>query len=309
MKTFGYFFALILAALIAVCALAHGAWGAPPARVVRDQAGQRVLVPQLPRRIIALAPSITEMIYTLGCEDRLIGVAQQSNYPAAAKSLPTVGSFVRPDIEKIVALRPDLCIATKDGNPPYAINRLESLGIPVYVTKPEDLNGIMKSLLDIGALLGVEAKAKAVVGGMKAGIEHVKQLVAMTKSRPKVFFELGATPLVSVGKGSFDDQLINYAGGVNITGARVPYPRISREQVVAARPDVIIIASMARGRDPNRLKSQWDRWTCLPAVRLGRVYVVNADLFNRPSVRLVDALELLVRLIHPELFKKPDSRS
>ncbi len=268
-----------------------------------------MLVPDTPRRIIALAPSITEMIYSLGREDRLVGVAQQSDYPAAAKSLPTVGTFVRPDIEKIVALRPDLCIATTEGNPPYAISRIQSLGIPVYVTRPVGLNGIMRSLLDIGDLLGVERKAKAVVGRMQARIDHVKDLVAMARSRPRVFFELGFAPLVSAGENSFDGQLITYAGGVDISRGPEPYPRISMEQVLAGKPDVIIIASMAKRGNPEQVKSEWDRWTSLPAVRDRRVYVVDPNLFDQPSVRLVDALELLARLIHPELFEKPHSRT
>lgn len=277
--------------------------------MVCDEAGRRVLLPYNPRRIIALAPSITEMIYTLGRENRLVGVAQQSDYPAAAKSLPTVGTFVRPDIEKIVALRPDLCIATSDGNPPYAISRIQSLGIPVYITRPVDLNGIMRSLLDIGDLLGVERKAKAVVGRMQARIDHVKDLVAMARSRPRVFFELGFAPLVSAGENSFDGQLITYAGGVDISKGPEPYPRISMGQVLAGKPDVIIIASMAKRGNPEQVKSEWDRWTSLPAVRDRRVYVVDPNLFDQPSVRLVDALELLARLIHPELFEKPHSRT
>ena len=297
------------AALTAVWPIASYASMAATGRVVCDEAGRRVLVPDTPRRIIALAPSITEMIYSLGREDRLVGVAQQSDYPAAAKSLPTVGTFVRPDIEKIVALRPDLCIATTEGNPPYAISRIQSLGIPVYVTRPVDLNGIMRSLLDIGDLLGVKRKAKAVVGCMQARIDHVKDLVAMARSRPRVFFELGFAPLVSAGKNSFDGQLITYAGGVDISRGPEPYPRISMEQVLAGKPDVIIIASMAKRGNPEQVKSEWDRWTSLPAVRDRRVYVVDPNLFDQPSVRLVDALELLARLIHPELFEKPHSRT
>jgi len=260
-------------------------------------------VPENAQRVVALAPNITELIYALGEEHRLAGVSQQSDYPPAAKSLPTVGPYIHPDIEKIVALKPDLCIATSDGNPRDIISRLESLGTPVYVINPLDLNGIMRSLLEMGELLGAGLKAEQAVEGMRAGIERVRTLAARTATRPKVLFQICATPLVSVGGGTFADELITAAGGENISRGPSAYPLLTTEEVLVLQPDVIIITSMTKGEDFDRVKAEWSQWPGLPAVRNGRVHVVDSDLFDRPSVRVVDALELMVRLIHPELFQ------
>jgi iron complex transport system substrate-binding protein len=300
-KAFRYVFILTCVTLTSICLFAHGAAGSASGRWVCDQAGRWLLAPENPQSIIALAPNITELIYTLGEEHRLAGVAQQSDYPVAAKSLPTIGSYIHPDIEKIVALKPDLCIAINDGNPRDIISRLESLGTPVYVINPRDLDGIMRSLLEIGELLGTGRKAELAVDGMRARIERVKVLAARTASRPKVFFQIGAAPLVSVGSRTFADELITAAGGENISRGSAAYPRFTKEQVLVLQPDVIIITSMTKGENFDRVRSEWNEWPSLPAVRNGRVYVVDSDLFDRPSVRLVDALELLVRIIHPEL--------
>lgn len=288
--------------LTSVCLFVHAAAGSVAGRWVCDQVGRWLLVPENPQSIIALAPNITELIYTLGEEHRLAGVAQQSDYPVAAKSLPTIGAYIHPDIEKIVALKPDLCIAINDGNPRDIITRLESLGIPVYVINPLDLDGIMRSLLEIGKLLGAGRKAELAADGMRARIERVRLFAARTTSRPKVLFQIGNNPLVSVGSGTFAHELIIAAGGENISSGSAAYPRLTREQVLVLQPDVIIITSMTKGENFDRARTEWNQWPSLPAVSNGRVYVVDSDLFDRPSVRLVDALELLVRIIHPELF-------
>jgi iron complex transport system substrate-binding protein len=301
-EAFRFVFILMCITLTSTCFFVQVAAGSVSGRWVCDQVGRWLLAPENPQSIIALAPNITELIYTLGEEHRLSGVAQQSDYPAAAKSLPTIGAYIHPDIEKIVALKPDLCIAINDGNPRDLITRLESLGTAVYVINPTDLDGIMRSLLEIGELLGESRKAEREVDAMRARIEHVRALAARTASRPKVFFQIGTAPLVSAGSHTFADELITAAGGENISRGTAAYPRLTREQVLVLQPDVIIITSMTKGENFDRVRSEWNQWPSLPAVSNGRVHVVDSDLFDRPSVRLVDALELLVRIIHPELF-------
>lgn len=272
------------------------------AREVRDPLGRALSVPESPSRVVALAPSVTEIVYALGEERRLIGVTEYSDFPAEAKALYTVGSYVKLDLERIVALEPDLCIAIKDGNPKDVIERLIGLGIPVYAVDPRSLDSVLSAISQIGLLLEAKDRAQTVVSALKARIERVSQIVARAKRRPKVFIQIGLTPIVSAGTHTFIHELIDRAGGVNLAMGNSPYPRFSREQVLALAPDVIIITSMEIGSNFERAKADWLQWPNLPAARDGRIFIEDANLFNRPSPRLVEGLEHLARLIHPDLF-------
>jgi iron complex transport system substrate-binding protein len=272
------------------------------AKVVIDQLERQVRVPSDPQRVVALAPNITEIIFALEQQHRLVGVTRFSDYPPEAKQLMKVGSYVHLDIERIVSLKPDLCIAIKDGNPKMVAQRLESLNIPVYAVDPKRLDTIMKTIVDIGSLLNADDIAKGLVEDMTSRIQHVQSLVRQTSRRPKVFFQIGISPIVSVGTTTFIHELIVLAGGTNLAGGRIPYPRFSREQVLALSPDVIIITSMARAAVFEQVKAEWNRWSNLPAVRNKRIFLEDSNLFDRPTPRLVNGLELLVKLIHPELF-------
>jgi iron complex transport system substrate-binding protein len=271
----------------------------PSTIIVTDQLGRRVTVPERPQRIVALAPSITEIIFDLGCQDRLVGVTRYSDSPPQAKSLPQVGSYVQLNLEKIAALRPDLCIAVKDGNPIAIVRRMENLHIPVYAVDPRDFAAIGATVLEIGRLLGAEEAARAITADMETRIKRVKARVAKLPTRPKVFFQIGISPIVAPGTDTFIHELIELAGGINVTAGPVPYPRISREQILALAPEVVIITSMARHQAFEEVKAQWRRWSDLPAVRANRIHIVDSNLFDRATPRLVDGLEQLARLIHP----------
>jgi len=268
-----------------------------------DQLGRSVMLPDNPQRIISFAPSITEIIYGLGQEHRLAGVTRFSDFPPEAEKLPKVGSFVRLDLERIVALKPDLCIAIKDGNPRAVVERLESLQVPVYVVNPRDLDSVMETVIEIGSLLNAGKKAKSLVQKMRSRIQRVEFLVAKASNRPRVFYQVGISPIVSAGSDTFIHELILLAGGENLAQGTTGYPRFSREQVLTFSPEVFIITSMARGEVFERVKKEWSRWTTIPAVRDQRIFLVDSSLFDRPTPRLLDGLELLVRLIHPELFE------
>jgi iron complex transport system substrate-binding protein len=268
-----------------------------------DQLERKVTVPEDPRRVVSLAPSITEIVYALEREKRLKGVTRFSDYPPEAKKLPRVGSYVRLDVERIVALNPDLCIATKDGNPKAIIDRLTSLKIPVYVVNPHSIDTILETILEIGAILNADDKARNITDEMRIRIKRVKALVAEANYRPRVFFQIGISPIVSAGTGTFIHELIDIAGGKNLAAGRLAYPRFSREQVLALEPEVFIITSMARQAVFDEVAAEWRQWPKIPAVRDNRIYLVDSDLFDRPSPRLVKGLELLTRLIHPELHK------
>jgi iron complex transport system substrate-binding protein len=266
---------------------------------ITDQLGRRVKVPQNPARIVALAPSITEIVYALNQQHRLVGVTQYSDYPAQAKSLPKVGSYVHLNLEKIAALKPDLCIAVKEGNPIAVIRRMEALKIPVYAVDPHGFNAIGVMLTEIGGLLNAATQAAEINAEMAARIDRVRTRVAGIKARPRVFFQIGVSPIVAPGTNTFIHELIEMAGGVNTTAGPVPYPRINREQILTLAPEVVIITSMARLETFEGVKKEWQRWTDLPAVRTGRIHLVNSDIYDRASPRLVDGLEQLAELIHP----------
>jgi iron complex transport system substrate-binding protein len=269
-----------------------------------DPIGRAVRVPADPRRVVALAPSVTEIVYALGQEARLVGVTRYSNYPPAAEALPQVGSYIQLDVERIVALRPDLCIAVKDGNPIAAVEQLESLGLAVYAINPQDLETVMQSVQALGALLHAETRAESVVNDMRGRIRRVRERVAQASRRPTLFFQIGVSPIVSVGSPTFIHTLIELAGGVNVAAGASPYPRFSREQVIALAPEVIVISAMERAAQFEQVKAEWMQWPAIPAVRNGAVFIAPNDLFDRPSPRLVEALEVLATFLHPELFKE-----
>jgi iron complex transport system substrate-binding protein len=272
------------------------------ARLVKDQSGREVLVPDDLRRVVSLAPSITEIVFALGEGGRLKGVTQHCDFPVEAQSLPRVGSYVHPDLERIVALGPDLCIATRDGNPRGLVEKLEALKIPVYVVNPRNLNTVMDTILEIGSLLNAGQRAQDLANDMRARIERVKSCVAKAGQCPRVFFQIGIVPIVSVGTNTFIHELITTAGGRNLAEGPTPYPRFSREQALALEPEVIIITSMTRGQVLEPVREEWNQWVSIPAVRSQRIFVVESNLFDRPTPRLVEGLEILARLIHPESF-------
>lgn len=295
-------YGLILAIALS---LPGGAWAA----TVIDQAGRSVEVPDFPRRVVSLAPSLTEIVYAIGREDRLVGATQYSNEPPPARDLPRVGSYVKLDLEKIIALKPDLCLGIKDGNPLSVVQRIEALGIPVYVIDPHDLAGIAEVVERLGALLGAKDRATAITSDMRSRIARINRLVAGTPERPGVFFQIDAAPIISAGLGTFIDELISLAGGRNLAvKAGVAYPRYNWEEIITLAPQVAIVASMAGGYSVEDLKGGWLRWPQIPAVRDGRVHVVEADLIDRPTPRLVEGLERFAEIIHPELFGEVDDR-
>ena len=273
------------------------------AKTAEDQLGRKIRVPDDPKRIVALAPSITEIIFALGQQDRLKGTTQFSNYPAETARLPKVGSYVRLDLERIVALNPDLCIAIKDGNPKEIIDRLQALNIPVFAVNPRNLESVIQAIQKIGELLKASAKAKALVQDMRRRMQRVDTLVSRIERRPRVFIQIGITPIISAGEKTFIHELIVRAGGINVAAGNKAYPHFSREQVLALAPDVLIITSMSRSRAFEKAKAEWSRLTHMPAVQKNRIYTVDSDVFDRPSPRLLEALEILTRLLHPGLFK------
>ncbi|MEN8246957.1 MAG: cobalamin-binding protein [Thermodesulfobacteriota bacterium] len=292
---------------IAICLVLVATLAAPFAfaaeRTVTDLVGRKLVLVENPDRIVALAPSVTEIIFALGQEQRLVGVTQYSDFPKAAVQYPKVGSYVNLDLERIFALQPDFCIGVKDGNPKDVVDRLEELDIPVYVVNPRGLASVMETVSAIGDILDAEERAQAVIANMQKRIDAVDQVVQQSQTRPRVFFQIGISPIVSVGDPTFINELIVRAGGTNVAAGSVAYPRYSREQVLGMKPEVIVITSMARYAIFQQVKAEWEQWPEIPAVRNGHIFMQDSNLFDRPTPRLVDGLELLSRMVHPELFK------
>lgn len=274
--------------------------GCAEARTFVDQVGREIYVNGYPQRVISLAPNLTETVFDIGGGDLLKGATQYSDHPEAAKKLPRVGSYVRLDVEKIVLLEPDLCLAVKDGNPRQVIEKLDSIGIQSFVFNQRNINDIIKTVNDLGNLLGLEKEAERLVREMEQRLERVRAVIAAISSRPKVFFQIDAAPIITAGHDTFIHELITQAGGINLAADQQGYPRYSWEDILVMGPEVVIIASMAGGHSPEQLKAQWKKWPQIPAVRDNRLHVVEADLIDRPTPRLLDGLDAFVSIIHPE---------
>lgn len=287
-----------------VSALLVGCITTATARVLKDETGVMVKMPDHPKRIVALAPSTAEIIFSLGAGNRLVGTTEYSSYPKAAEKIPRVGSFVRLDIERILALEPDLCIATKDGNPERAVLQLRELGIPVFVISPQNIEETMQALLTIGIIIDEKEKAEILVADMKKRISRIEKKIATVQTKPRVFFQIGFSPIVAVGKNTFGDEIIRKVGGINVASGKTSYPRYSREQIIACRPDVLIVANMGNPQPALDAEKEWKKWKDLPAVKNNRVHLVESDLYNRPTYRLIFAIEEMARIVHPELFGK-----
>ncbi len=251
-------------------------------------------------RIVSLAPSITEIIYTLGLGDRLVGVTSFSNYPAEAKKLPKIGTYIHLNLEKIIQLNPDIAIGTWDGNRRLDIRILKEMGIKVYMTTPKNIWEVINSIQQIGMILGIPQKGVMVARSLRMRIDNIRKKVSTLK-RVRVFLQINNRPLITVNKDTFQNDLMRLAGGINIAEDEpIRYPRISIEEVIYRRPEVIIISSMEIGGKFEEMRQEWMKWKDIPAVKNGRVFLVNSDLLDRASPRLVEGLETLARLIHPE---------
>ena len=271
-------------------------------QVFEDQLGRQVRLPSSPKRIVSLAPNITEILYGLALGDRIVGVTEFSDYPEQAREKPKVGTYVSSSVEKIVSLRPDLIIATFGGTREETALQLEQLGCPVYVTKSKTMDEVLVMIEKIGMITGKDQEASVLVRSLRRRIEAVVDRVAGAP-RPLVFLQIDARPLMTVGAGSFHDELISLAGGENLAGhTRARYPQYSMEDVVKRAPDYILISTMDRIGLFERQKAQWMRWPDIPAVRDNRILFIDSDLIDRASPRIVDGLEEMARLIHPELF-------
>jgi iron complex transport system substrate-binding protein len=275
-------------------------------RKLVDEVGREVIFPFPPKRIVSLAPNVTEILFGLGLDEEIVGVSIHCDFPEKAKRKVRVGSYISVDFEQIISLQPDLIVATGAGNTREMVNRLEAIGYPTYVIFPRNFDGILRSVLHLGRVAGRERKASAMVQKMKERRERVAELTRGL-ARPRVFLQIGEAPLVTVGSGSFANDMIHLAGGENIAGGeKETYPRLGMEEILSRSPEVILISSMNPRGDYQRTLEDWSRWKTIPAVRNGRIHLMDSDLIDRPSPRIIEGLEEMARLLHPERFKGLD---
>jgi iron complex transport system substrate-binding protein len=281
--------------------LLMSAWAAVPrAALFEDAVGRSVAIDRVPERIVTLAPSLTEIVYFLGLGERVVGVTRYSSFPPEAAAKPKVGSYVDLNVEQIVSLAPDLVIGTADGNQPAVVEILEKAGIPVYIVNPRNLHEVIDTVRDIGGVCGVPERAAALAAGLSARLDTIAAKTAGL-GRPTVFLQVNARPIVTVSADTFSSDLIRLAGGRNMAdGEPISYPRISVEEVIRQKPEVIVISSMDRGGAPEDARRAWLRLKLIPAAEQGRVHLVDSDLIDRPSPRVLEGLEILARLIHPD---------
>lgn len=234
-------------------------------------------------RIISLSPQITESIYLVGAEDRLIGVTEFCKRPSEALEKEKVGTPLRPDIEKIVARRPDLVLGAREGNPPLVMARLERLGIPVtYFQRPRNLSDLLANFLTLSRLVGKEEKGKSLVRMVESTLPKPKGKLAF-----KVLWQVGADPLIAASQNSLANDIIRYAGGTNIIESELPYVRINAEEVMVKAPQVIVV--MDHGYSVER---EMNRWRSL----LGKTRFVVMDAYAVGSPTPVSFVEAVNRL-------------
>lgn len=272
---------------------------------VVDDAGRSVTLDGPPTRIMTLTPSHTEILFALGAEDRIVAVDRWSDFPTAAKAKPRVAPL-NPSLEQIVSFNPDLILSTHGGA--ESLLPLERQGIKVMVFAPKTVEDIYRSILVIGRIVGAEARAEGLVRAMR---QRVAAVVAKVRDvpRPKVFIELdGSDPgrPFTAGPGSFIDVLIQLAGGVNVAAhSRTAWPQFSVEELIRADPDLIILSDALAPLNPQpwELVARRSGWGRLRAVRLGAIAAIDSNLISRPGPRIVEGIELLARLLHPDQFR------
>lgn len=272
-----------------------------------DDLGRKITVLALPKRIVTLAPSNTEILFAVGAGARVVGVTRSCNYPPEAQRRAKIGGFSAKTIsvEKIVALKPDLVFSAGKMHQPV-IEALEQAGIPVVAFAPKRFEGVYKNIETAGRLTGREAEAAKLVTEMKARVAAVtkKTRAISGGDRQTVFYEVWHEPLITAGPATFIGQLIELAGGKNIfADVNEDYPQVSAETVVRRNP-AVILGPDSHGEEltVEKIRTR-PGWGGIKAAQTGRIYLVNGDIVSRPGPRLVKALEIIARLLHPGLFR------
>lgn len=254
-------------------------------------------------RIISLAPSVTEVLFALGVGSRVIGVSTYCDYPPEAVHVDKVGTFLSPNIERILTKKPDLVIAVPSPGNRSAVESMRDLGLRVLVVDPESVASILESVRTIADAVGVSESGRALQEQIQARLAAVRERLSGVTPR-SVLMAVDHRPLIVAGAGTYQDELILLAGGTNL-GARAGthWPNVGIEFVVAQAPEVIVDTTM--GSDEAAKPTDfWDPFVTIPAVREHRIYGARAFVLLRPGPRIVEGVETMARFIHPERFEE-----
>ena len=298
---------LSLALLLAACGPSAPVTPENKTMNFTDDLGNTIELAGYPQRIVSLSPSTTEILFAVGAGGQVVGRDDNSVYPEEVSNVPSVGAlWDELPTEAILALQLDLVVAaqiiTKD-----QVQALRDLGLKVYwQANPETYEDLWENIRDFGRLSGHEAEAEALIKDLSARVKAVQDKTASVSKRPSVFYELDATDPSNpwtAGSGTFIDYIINQAGGTNTASAlQGDYAQISSEQLIAANPDVILMADAPYGTTAETVSAR-PGWETITAVQEKALYPIDPNVMSVPGPRLVDALEETARLLHPELFK------
>jgi len=273
-----------------------------PPQYFFDDLGRLVAINGTPQRIVSLAPSNTETLFALGLGDKVVGVTDYCDYPPEALEKEKVGGYANPDIEKLVALNPDL-ILVAHGTPMDVIDTMVGLGLTLFGIKTSDLDDALNDIRRIGEITDNELEAQALTSEMAVRIQAVTNQTEELEQRPRVFYIVWHDPLWTAGSETFINELIEKGGGVNICGNITGYPTISIEEVVARNPEVIITSSWPGVYEWAMNETALNT---TDARQYNRVFVCDDNLVQRPGPRLVEGLEWFAHFIHPEIFGEPE---
>lgn len=258
---------------------------------VRDDTGHTLTLAAPAKRIVSLAPHITENLFAAGAGAKVVGAVEYSDYPEAAKKVPRVGGYTRMDLEAVLALKPDLIVAWESGNPPAHLAKLKSLGIPIYLSQPRRMNDVAEELERLGKLAGTEATARVVAAEFR---ERRTRLAARYGDKPKVrtFYQIWNRPLMTVNGEHLISDVMRLCGGENVfAGLPQLAPHVTEEAVLSANPEAIVASGMGDSR-PEWLDG-WRRWKQLGATARDNLFFIQPELMQRHTNRILDGAERL----------------
>jgi iron complex transport system substrate-binding protein len=274
-------------------------------REVVDETGRTVRIPQPVMRIVSLAPSLTETIYALGLQDRLVGDTDYCDYPPEAQKKQKVGGAINPSLEEIAHLRPDVVLVTKHLNTLDTVHSLDALGIPSYATDPRNVDEIVASAKRLGEVLGAAEAGAALAEDLQRRLDALRQKIGARPPR-RVLFVVWTEPLISIGKDTFIADALRRAGAVSIIDSKQDWPQVNMEEVAHLQPEVLVFAESHEETTQHlEVLATRPAWRILNAVR-ERNFAVISEAVNRPAPRIVTAIEQLAEKLHPEAFvEKP----
>jgi iron complex transport system substrate-binding protein len=287
----------------------HAQSAAPPAtppamREVVDEFGRTVRMPQLPQRIVSLAPNLTETLYALGVQDRLVGDTDFCDYPADAQKKTKVGGVINPNLEEIAALHPDLVLVTKEGNRADTVRALDTLGIPTYATQARNVNEVLTTTQKLANLLGVPEAGNSVAAELRSRLEALHGKLD-TIPPTRALFIVWTEPLISVGKDTFVADALRLADATSIVDSKQDWPQMSLEEIARLQPEYLVFAAghFEDGTRDFEALANRPGWRILDAVR-NRRFAVVSEAVIRPAPRIVSAIEDLARQLHPAAFRE-----